>query len=169
MDRARASLQYAFNMHAYSPHPTAPAGAEPSQPPSVPPNGQPHPSLVPNDQNLRMFNPTRDISSPHFFAGTNYPSSGLRFPPAYAFTSQDVPQPTQNGNPNVLDRYAEFQMHQNHQRQQRVLAELGIPLQDKSLLDDIFGDRVGAVWPGVPASVEERVTQTSQVTQVGRH
>nr|ODN87816.1 hypothetical protein L203_03017 [Cryptococcus depauperatus CBS 7841] len=51
----------------------------------------------------------------------------------------------------LLARYAEFQLQQNHQRQQRLLlekqrqqlAELGVPLDDKSLLDEIFGG-VGA-------------------------
>ncbi|WVR05352.1 hypothetical protein IAU60_002366 [Kwoniella sp. DSM 27419] len=48
---------------------------------------------------------------------------------------------------NLLARYAEFQLQQNHQRQHRLLLErqrqqlahLGVPLDERSLLDDIFG------------------------------
>lgn len=46
----------------------------------------------------------------------------------------------------MLSRYAEFQLQQNHQRQQRILlerqrhqlAELGIPVDDTGLLDQLF-------------------------------
>lgn len=46
----------------------------------------------------------------------------------------------------MLSRYAEFQLQQNHQRQQRILlekqrvqlAELGIPVDDSGLLDQLF-------------------------------
>ncbi|WVQ98982.1 hypothetical protein IAU59_006114 [Kwoniella sp. CBS 9459] len=48
---------------------------------------------------------------------------------------------------DMIARYAEFQLQQNHQRQQRILLEkqrqqlayLGVPLDDRSLLDEIFG------------------------------
>ena len=51
-------------------------------------------------------------------------------------------------DPPLLARYAEFQLQQNHQRQQRALleqqrqqlADLGIPVEDSSLLDQIFGN-----------------------------
>lgn len=50
-------------------------------------------------------------------------------------------------DPNLLSRYAEYQLQQNHHRQQRALlerqrqqlAELGIPVEDKSPLDQLFG------------------------------
>lgn len=72
-------------------------------------------------------------------------------------TQQSHPQPIPQNLPmlpgnmqwdqNLLARYAEFQLQQNHQRQQRILlerqrsqlAELGIPLEDKTLLDQLFG------------------------------
>jgi MADS-box transcription factor len=49
-------------------------------------------------------------------------------------------------DPDMLSRYAEYQLQQNHQRQQRILlerqrhqlAELGIPVDDSGLLDQIF-------------------------------
>jgi MADS-box transcription factor len=49
-------------------------------------------------------------------------------------------------DPDMLSRYAEFQLQQNHQRQQRILlerqrhqlAELGIPVDDSGLLDQLF-------------------------------
>lgn len=75
-----------------------------------------------------------------------------------AFQQPQLPQPTpqQQWDPNLLARYAEFQLQQNHQRQQRALlemqrqqlAELGVPLDDKSLLDDIFGMNAGPSTQG---------------------
>ncbi|WVQ78571.1 hypothetical protein IAT38_000657 [Cryptococcus sp. DSM 104549] len=60
---------------------------------------------------------------------------------------------------NLLARYAEYQLQQNHQRQQRVLlerqrqqlAELGVPLDERNLLDEIFG-ALGARNQGSSAS-----------------
>lgn len=60
------------------------------------------------------------------------------------------PLPGQSGmqwNQDLIARYAEFQLQQNHQKQQRALlerqraqlAEMGIPVDDRSLLDQIFG------------------------------
>ncbi|ORY29967.1 hypothetical protein BCR39DRAFT_530351 [Naematelia encephala] len=54
-------------------------------------------------------------------------------------------------DPALVARYAEFQLQQNHQRQQRALlerqrqqlAELGIPVEDKTLLDQLFGGMSG--------------------------
>lgn len=66
-------------------------------------------------------------------------------------------------NQDLIARYAEFQLQQNHQKQQRALlerqrvqlAEMGIPVDDRSLLDQIFGNssssssngHVGATHP----------------------
>jgi MADS-box transcription factor len=52
----------------------------------------------------------------------------------------------------MLSRYAEYQLQQNHQRQQRILlerqrhqlAELGIPVDDSGLLDQLFAGGQGA-------------------------
>lgn len=51
-------------------------------------------------------------------------------------------------DPQLVARFAEYQMQQNHQKQQRVLlerqraqlAEMGIPIDDRTLLDQIFGN-----------------------------
>ncbi|WRT67374.1 uncharacterized protein IL334_004345 [Kwoniella shivajii] len=48
---------------------------------------------------------------------------------------------------SLVTRYAEFQLQQNHQRQQRLLLErqrhqlqqMGVPVDERSLLDEIFG------------------------------
>ncbi|WWD01145.1 hypothetical protein V866_008084 [Kwoniella sp. B9012] len=50
-------------------------------------------------------------------------------------------------NENLLAKYAEFQLQQNHQKQQRLLLErqrfqlqqMGVPVDERSLLDEIFG------------------------------
>ncbi|WWC89800.1 uncharacterized protein L201_004726 [Kwoniella dendrophila CBS 6074] len=76
--------------------------------------------------------------------------------------SQQYISPSQNGltssagmagpggiqwNENLIAKYAEFQLQQNHQRQQRLLLErqryqlqqMGVPVDERSLLDEIFG------------------------------
>lgn len=78
-----------------------------------------------------------------------YPSQQQSY---YSSQSTPTQQPPllPNGmqwDPNLLARYAEYQLQQNHQKQQRALlerqriqlAELGIPVEDKSLLDQLFG------------------------------
>ncbi|OWZ34893.1 transcriptional activator [Cryptococcus neoformans AD2-60a] len=87
--------------------------------------------------------------SPYYSA--HGPGSHPGEPPVPGLPTQ-VPggQPIQ-WDQNLLARYAEFQLQQNHQRQQRILlekqrqqlAELGVPLDEKNLLDEIFGG-VGA-------------------------
>ncbi|WWD16171.1 hypothetical protein CI109_100596 [Kwoniella shandongensis] len=75
---------------------------------------------------------------------------------AYVPASSAVP-PTPTGHPvdgmpmqwdqGLLTRYAEYQLQQNHQKQQRLLlerqrqqlADMGVPVDQRSLLDDIFG------------------------------
>ncbi|WWC60867.1 uncharacterized protein I303_103443 [Kwoniella dejecticola CBS 10117] len=50
-------------------------------------------------------------------------------------------------NEQLIAKYAEFQLQQNHQRQQRLLLErqrhqlqqMGVPVDERSLLDEIFG------------------------------
>ncbi|WVF71937.1 hypothetical protein IAT40_006747 [Kwoniella sp. CBS 6097] len=62
---------------------------------------------------------------------------------------------------NLIARYAEFQLQQNHQRQQRILLEkqrqqlahLGVPLDDRSLLDEIFGGMSSSGGGGAGGSV----------------
>ncbi|ORX33807.1 hypothetical protein BD324DRAFT_200472 [Kockovaella imperatae] len=88
--------------------------------------------------------------------------------PTTLSSSQYVPSNMQ-WDPALLARYAEFQLHQNHQRQQRALleqqrqqlADLGIPVEDKSLLDQLFGNNAsgngahnggGSAANSVPAS-----------------
>ncbi|KAK8869568.1 hypothetical protein IAR55_000135 [Kwoniella newhampshirensis] len=71
-------------------------------------------------------------------------------PPSAAGPSpvgQSVNGSTMQWDQGLLTRYAEYQLQQNHQRQQRLLlerqrqqlADLGVPVDERSLLDDIFG------------------------------
>ncbi|WVQ71912.1 hypothetical protein IAR50_001454 [Cryptococcus sp. DSM 104548] len=93
-------------------------------------------------------------STPYFLSPYPQISPGIQLPGQPPNFS---PQPGQvtlgpNGTPihwdqSMLAKYAEFQLQQDHQRQQRLLLEkqrqqlqeLGVPLDEKSLLDDIFG------------------------------
>ncbi|ODN83440.1 hypothetical protein L202_01580 [Cryptococcus amylolentus CBS 6039] len=101
-------------------------------------------------------------SAPYYPSPYPQTSPGIQFPGQPPNFS---PQPGQvtmgpNGAPihwdqSLLAKYAEFQLQQSHQRQQRLLLEkqrqqlqeLGVPLDEKSLLDDIFGG-VGAARHG---------------------
>ena len=72
-------------------------------------------------------------------------------------------------DPQLLARYAEFQLHQNHQRQQRALleqqrqqlAELGIPVEDKSLLDQLFGNHPSGTPTGEPGDMATSSANTA--------
>jgi MADS-box transcription factor len=161
-----ASLQYALNMHVQSPYAQPQTSMAASLP--TPSSAHSHPTLAPNAWNFRMFRPAPEIS-PHL--GPSYPSTFPypASPSACAYTPASYPaqpflpqmqQASQLG-PDFLARYAEFQLQQNHQRQQRALlerqrqqlAELGVPVEDKSLLDDIFG--TGAAGGGGGGSIGE--------------
>ena len=110
-------------------------------------NFAPHSQLpLPPIHSHMLPRPTGSYPSPAS-ASDPYPQ------PAYAFQSNydtayppSLPSNTQ-WDSNLLSKYAEFQLQQNHQRQQRALlerqrqqlVELGIPVDDKSLLDQLFG------------------------------
>ncbi|WWC69218.1 uncharacterized protein I206_103155 [Kwoniella pini CBS 10737] len=79
-------------------------------------------------------------------------SSESPFPPqSYVSSSSGINQQNNYGNiqwnEQLIAKYAEFQLQQNHQRQQRLLLErqrhqlqqMGVPVDERSLLDEIFG------------------------------
>ena len=94
-------------------------------------------------------------SQPHGFVNSISYQPVHNFPPLnyspHSFFAP-TPQPGQllsnnmQWDPNILSRYAEYQLQQNHQKQQRALlerqrqqlAELGVPVEDKSLLDQLL-------------------------------
>ncbi|OCF44197.1 hypothetical protein I317_01990 [Kwoniella heveanensis CBS 569] len=104
--------------------------------PGLPPSSaqymqtHPHSHSIPQDG----LHPSLSASAAGF-AATSAGGLPLTAPPGFQWDQ------------NLIARYAEFQLQQNHQRQQRVLLEkqrqqlahLGVPLDDRSLLDEIFG------------------------------
>lgn len=129
-------------------------GVHPSYPHN--PNGHPgylgYPkSLLGMQASYLPRQPFADAPQPSPYYGAQGPGSHPGGPPQPGLPTQ-MPggQPIQ-WDQNLLARYAEFQLQQNHQRQQRILlerqrqqlAELGVPLDEKNLLDEIFGG-VGA-------------------------
>jgi MADS-box transcription factor len=133
------SMQYAMNLH---------------QTPNYPPQSSArlqYPNQAYRDQPLQP--------SYSNYGQSSYPPQAQSnpYPNAYPPTSQ----PPANNNfmpnnmqwdPDMLSRYAEYQLQQNHQRQQRILlerqrhqlAELGIPVDDSGLLDQLFAGGQGA-------------------------
>ena len=101
--------------------------------------------------------PSASIPAPYAHSGTSWQPQANQ-PMAYGYASSprshSVSAPgAHQWDPAILQRYAEFQLQQNHQRQQRLLlerqrsqlAEMGIPVDDTALLDHIFGVSGGAV------------------------
>ncbi|KIR32883.1 transcriptional activator [Cryptococcus deuterogattii 2001/935-1] len=95
--------------------------------------------------------PFAGAPQPPPYYGARGPGSHAAEPPMAGVPAQMPGSQPIQWDQNLLARYAEFQLQQNHQRQQRILlekqrqqlAELGVPLDEKNLLDEIFGG-VGA-------------------------
>jgi MADS-box transcription factor len=152
-------MQYAMNMH---------------QTPNYPPQSAArlsYPSQNYRDQPLQAS--YANYSSTPFTSQSQMQTPYQSYPPA---TSQP---PSNNFMPNnmqwdpeMLSRYAEYQLQQNHQRQQRILlerqrhqlAELGIPVDDSGLLDQLFA---GGSAPAPQASSSSHSHQQSQGTPQG--
>ena len=144
-------LAYALNMHQH------PAFASLPYPASLP-GGQ-------SSSNIRStpikpdLNPYASSSYPPLGSGSSLPAqyglSGMSGGGSGGMGSMSLP-PNMGGiqwDANLAARYAEFQLQQNHQRQQRLLlerqraqlAELGVNLDgDRRLLEDVFGASASA-------------------------
>lgn len=113
---------------------------------------------------------------------SGYPSQ----PPSQTYPSAYPPPasqpPANNFMPNnmqwdqdMLSRYAEFQLQQNHQRQQRILlerqrhqlAELGIPVDDTGLLDQLFAGGIPPPPPPQQSSSQGTPQDESDVSGSG--
>lgn len=130
-----SSMQYAMNLHQTPNYP--PQSSARLQYSNPPYRDQP---LQPSYANFSQTQyPPQPSSTPY----QNYPSQ----PPANNLMPNNM-----QWDPEMVSRYAEYQLQQNHQRQQRILlerqrhqlAELGIPTDDSQLLDQIFAGGQGA-------------------------
>ncbi len=136
-----AGLSYALSMHQ-APALPAPEAEQLS-------NYLGHGSGMPRPSSHRPI----PFAHPH----DAWQSQNLPQDPQYAYLGSHlghpIPPPSNamsgnmQWNQELLSRYAEFQLQQNHQKQQRALlerqraqmADLGIPIDDRGLLDQIFG------------------------------
>ena len=153
-----AGLDYALNLHNMSQPTRSPHSSHPTQSAMSPPYlytntqyprrsfpyTQPLPHTYPQAPNPIPYQPSVYIPRPTY-------NSYNHFPTASTPLSQPLlPNPVE-WDPNLLSGYAEFQLQQNHHRQQiallerqrQQLAELGIPVEDKSLLDQLLGVNTG--------------------------
>lgn len=152
-----AGLNYALNIHQN-------AQAEPDSLPNFFAHAQPS---IPR--------PTHRYPPVHQTGSNGYDSWPPQIPPmdpSLAYNLPQTPAPLPNGlqwDPNLVARFAEYQLQQNHQKQQRVLlerqraqlAEMGIPVDDRILLDQIFGN--GPVNPAMSPGVDAAPTHSGHV------
>ena len=183
-----AGLQYAMNLHQGHPQQEPEALGNffaHTQPPiniphlnRIPPSS--YPFRVPPSKSGGHAHPPLEMPMPqyspfpmtHTPGAYHQPSNMLNpIPPNlaqhYSQAQHAHPQPgllpgNMQWDQNLLAKYAEFQLQQNHQRQQRALlekqrqqlAELGIPVEDKSLLDRLFGIGGGGQSNQLPPAPE---------------
>ncbi|KAK4689114.1 hypothetical protein P7C73_g1002, partial [Tremellales sp. Uapishka_1] len=156
-----ASLQYALGLHnSTSPY------ANPPYPPQPPMNTVYAPYIPAGLPSNAWHGRIPEISHMPLHQQQHPQPAQYHYPPptppplfggqgTNRMQQQQVPQPDPRStqqyqmkwDPEMLARYAEFQLQQSHQKQQRALlqkqreqlAELGIPVEETSLLDELFG------------------------------
>lgn len=149
MAKDLAALQYALTMHGNT---TLPGSSRSYRSADQP---YPHP-YPPTPQSL--FAPP--LPAPPSMPSSAYPSS---------HSNQPLLPGQMQWDPSLLSKYAEYQLQQNHQRQQRILlerqrqqlAELGIPIDDSGLLEQLFGG-VGAGQSQPPQQPQHQPQHSSQ-------
>ena len=108
------------------------------------PYTQPFPHTYPQPQNPIPHQPSYNPPRPDN-------NSYNLFPMASTSAFHPLLPNHMEGDPNLLSGYAEFQLQQNHHRQQvallerqrQQLADLGMPVEDKSFLDQLLGINTG--------------------------
>lgn len=148
-------MAYAMNLHQSSSYPPQ-SSARLSYPPQTYRDQPLQPSYSGYNQQQPSY-ASQPPSQPSYQSAYPPPASQ---PPSNNFMPNNM-----QWDQDMLSRYAEFQLQQNHQRQQRILlerqrhqlAELGIPVDDSGLLDQLFA---GGVPPAPPPQASSSHSHT---------